>query len=98
MQNLIIKPENERQGPHFSVEPVPTRTSVSSAIPVPILSRGNQDKFTDERRQRYGETERFNQPVSNNMSGLMVPNDTKTPNNPTRNEQINGTMQRHSSQ
>lgn len=90
----------QRSAPHGSVEPVPTRTSVSSPIPVPILSRANQDAFTDMRRQHYGDTERYGAPVRGNEVRDMLcnPNDTKTPNNPTRNEQLQGTTQRASTQ
>jgi len=97
---MVIPKIQERGPPRGSVEPVPTRMIVSSVIPVPILARANQDEFTDKRRAHYGDTERYTIPVSPNqfLESLSNPNDTHTPNNPTRNEQINGTLQRSSTQ
>ena len=76
MVNQVIA--EEKQGPHSLVEPVPTR------------SGGNNENITDDKlRAKYGED-----PINGISSGegiaIESPNDTKTPNNPTRDERIRG--------
>jgi hypothetical protein len=89
MANAITIPENERQSPHGNNEPVPHRETgigLNTQHPMSPLD----DDFTKKRRSRYGEDPAFSTPTGRDTLADSNVNDTKTPNNPTRDERIRG--------
>lgn len=80
--------EIEPNPPHGLEENVPNRSGIGHNNPY-LQSNTLQDNKTEERRAHYGED-----PAFEIKTGEDIPrepydvNDVKTPNNPTRNEQI----------
>jgi len=79
----------QKQGPHGTIDSVPGRSGVQSDQPVPILSRPQQDAFTEDRRAHYGE-DPVVVPGSGGGKDIVAGNvnDVDTPNNPIMRRQI----------